>query len=110
MEGINILNQTEILTFSGLWIVALIGVLLAGVICISIGILCEWNWLDIIGVIWIIVFFIMTWVGPAEVPTGRYKYEVLIDETVSVTELYEKYEIVGQDGKIWIIEDKKLED
>lgn len=110
MEGINILNQTEILTYPNWWIVVVIGTALVAAFGLSIGVTCDWDWLGIIGSISTIAFIILIFVDPPGVPTGRYKYEVLIDETVSVTELYEKYEIVGQDGKIWIIEDKKLED
>ena len=40
-------------------------------------------------------------------PTGRYKYKVTIDKGVSMIEVYEKYNVIKQDGKIWTIEDKK---
>ena len=40
-------------------------------------------------------------------PTGRYKYEVILDDNYSATELYENYKVVEQRGKIWIIEDKE---
>ena len=40
-------------------------------------------------------------------PTGRYKYKVTIDKSVSMIEVYEKYNVIEQDGKIWTIEDKK---
>lgn len=40
-------------------------------------------------------------------PTGRYKYKVIIDKSVSMIEVYEKYNVIEQDGKIWTIEDKK---
>lgn len=36
-------------------------------------------------------------------PTGQYEYKVTIDNTVSMIEFYEKYEIVGQEGKIYTI-------
>ena len=39
--------------------------------------------------------------------TGRNQYKVLIDDSVSFNEIAEKYEIVGQDGEIYILEDKE---
>ena len=42
-----------------------------------------------------------------EIPTGRYKYEVILDKSYSATELYENYDVVEQRGKIWVIEDKE---
>lgn len=41
------------------------------------------------------------------VPTGRCQYEATIDDTVSFTELNDKYEVIEQRGKIWILEDKE---
>lgn len=40
-------------------------------------------------------------------PTGRYQYECLIDDKTSYTEIYDKYEVVGQRGEIWVLEDKE---
>jgi hypothetical protein len=34
------------------------------------------------------------------------QYKVLINESISMAEFNERYEIVGQDGKIYIIEEK----
>ena len=39
--------------------------------------------------------------------TGKNQYKVLIDDSVSFNEIAEKYEIVGQDGEIYILEDKE---
>ena len=35
------------------------------------------------------------------------QYECLIDKSVSMTEVYEKYEVVEQRGDIWVLEDKE---
>ena len=40
------------------------------------------------------------------IPTGKYEYKVLINEDYSFFDFYEKYEVVGRDGKIWILHDK----
>lgn len=39
--------------------------------------------------------------------TGRNQYKVLIDDSVSFNEIAEKYEIVGQDKDVYILEDKE---
>ena len=42
-----------------------------------------------------------------QVETDRKRYEAVIDESVSLIEVYEKYDVIEQRGKIWILEDKK---
>ena len=44
--------------------------------------------------------------GSAEIESGRNRYECLIDDTVSFVEVAENYNIVGQRGKLWILEDR----
>ena len=39
--------------------------------------------------------------------TGKNQYKVLIDDSVSFNEIAENYKIVGQDGDIYILEDKE---
>lgn len=40
-------------------------------------------------------------------PTPRNTYKCIFDEDVSIQEIYDKYEVVGRDGEIWILEDKE---
>ena len=40
-------------------------------------------------------------------PTGRYRYEATIDDSVSITEVYDHYNVIEQRGDIWILEDKE---
>ena len=47
---------------------------------------------------------------PKKIPTDRYEYKVILDETYPAIDLYEEYEVIGQDGKIWIIQDKESKD
>ena len=42
--------------------------------------------------------------------TGRYRYECLIDESVSAVELNERYVIKEKRGEIYVIEDREGED
>jgi hypothetical protein len=48
--------------------------------------------------------------APKDTPTGRYEYKVILDDTYPATQLYEEYEVIGQDGKIWIIQEKESKD
>ena len=36
----------------------------------------------------------------------RNQYECIIDDNVSINEVYEKYNVIERRGKIWILEDK----
>ena len=42
----------------------------------------------------------------AKIESGRNRYECLIDDTVSFVEVAENYNIVGQRGELWILEDR----
>lgn len=42
--------------------------------------------------------------------TGRYEYKVTIDDSVSMVEFLEKYEIISQEGKIYTIRDVEVQD
>lgn len=36
----------------------------------------------------------------------RNQYECIIDDSVSINEVYENYNVIEQRGKIWVLEDK----
>lgn len=36
----------------------------------------------------------------------RNQYECIIDDSVSINEIYENYNVIEQRGKIWVLEDK----
>ena len=40
---------------------------------------------------------------------SHYEYKVLIDESVSLVEFNEKYEIIGQEGSIYTIIERETE-
>lgn len=43
------------------------------------------------------------------VPTDRYEYKVLIDDSVSMTEFHERYDLISVDGQIYTIRDKEVD-
>lgn len=45
-----------------------------------------------------------------EVPTGRNKYEVKLDETIDINEFYDEYIVIERRDKIWVIEDREAKD
>ena len=114
MEGVTILNSIDITRIDGGW---LVGVSLLAfcflmflIWCLELIRIGEWYAVipGIIGAICFIAFIYVT--GPsvnATKPTGKYEYEVLLSEDVSFTELYKKYEVVEQRGKIWVLKDKE---
>ena len=104
LEGITVLNQSEVsetcMSNSGLFILI--------IACIVIGVLIGAA-TDSFG-IGLFALFIMSIIGfgscSHQEPTGRYRYECTIDESVSMKEVYERYEIIEQRGDIWVLEDK----
>lgn len=110
IEGIEILSQEPIMecTYLGLGIFVIgalfsivVGALLeilyfkdsSGALIMSCGILlCL-----LIGVLVDVNY---------EIPTGKYEYKVIVDDNVSMAEFYEHYEVVDQEGKIFIVREK----
>ena len=111
LEGITILNQTEIMG-NPKWLMptVLIGFL---VLFIGVGVLVTFlSDSDPLGifvgiVLGVLYTAILIGCWSDTMPTGCYKYEALIDESVSFEAVLEKYDVVEQKGKIWILEDKE---
>ena len=110
MDGITILN-TIIVNDRADWVS--FTVLALGVICIVAFILTltsNDNRVIIFGIISLLAIIAM----PIIVITSkshwrtneRNQYECIIDDSVSINEVYEKYNVIEQRGKIWILEDK----
>lgn len=39
--------------------------------------------------------------------TGKYEYKVIIDDSVSMNDFLDKYEIIDQEGKIYIVRERE---
>lgn len=52
------------------------------------------------------LFCILMFLGARKRENGRSRYECLIDDTTYFVEIAENYDIVGQRGNLWILEDK----
>ena len=110
MDGITILN-TIIVNDCADWVS--FTPLTLGVICIVAFILTltsNDNRVIIFGIISLLALIAM----PIIVITSkthwrtneRNQYECIIDDSVSINEVYEKYNVIERRGKIWILEDK----
>lgn len=111
LEGIEILDKTEILytsevaiLFCVLSMVAIIVTAVAFVASLTVGhikvaIICA-----VVCVLSIITIIVSS--SFIDKPTGTYQYQATIDENVSMVEFHEKYEIVDIKGKIYTIKEK----
>lgn len=108
MQGIEILNRTEV-TVKPIWAWILL------IVCVVVGVVAyavyESNIntiADLIcGILVIICIIGGVFALAHDEPTGKYQYEAIIDENVSIQEIYEKYNVIEQYGKKWILIDKE---
>lgn len=110
MTGVEILNQTEI--YKDNMTAFLIGALISAVIGITFMIILNFcfdnAWSGPIGFALAFVgCLIATFATTNTIPTGKYEYEVLIDDTVNFKEFYEKYEVIDEKGSIFVIREKE---
>ena len=107
IEGITILTQEPIMDSGYFWISMLIGVAIAMVIGlyttiqedVAAGIATFFYTIILISIASAIVGHF------TEKPTDKYIYKVTIDDSVNFTEVYDKYEIIGKNGKIYSIKE-----
>ena len=117
MEGVEILFAEEVTrsVWNGfVWHWGLAFVVLIGLILIGTAIYASWNGtaggetdaMVIIGVIFLIAgIFCFYFKGTVPV-YDHTKYKVTVDETVDMNEFFKKYELVDQEGKIYIVKDE----
>lgn len=104
INGIEVLDKTEI------WDMSLLGratIIIVMVIVSLIGSFITGGEHPVtVGIISVVIAII---IGCSLYlrPTGKYEYKVTIDDTVSLTEFTEKYEITDQEGKIYTIRIKE---
>lgn len=112
MDGITILNVTEVSENSTLLLVALI-FLMIGAIVNTVNLLLSTNTKQCVlyGIrtlallaFSIVVVFAMDKDRKAN---EHNQYECLIDKSVSMEDVYEKYTVIERRGDIWVLEDKE---
>lgn len=114
MPGVEILNTTihykEVMPA---WAsIVAIAIVVIPVAAMLIGAIVRSDLLFTIGSISLILGFVLALIIGATIwqTTNKINYvehEVLVDNSVSFTEFTEKYEIVGQKGKIYVVREKE---
>lgn len=110
MQGVEILNQTEIMKREGsFWWLGLImfGIVLA--ICLfnkDFGGKFTERLLagTVVGVVFgLSIWFLGSRILAKHTPTGVYEYQVTISDEVELNAFLEKYDIIKQEGKIYTV-------
>lgn len=77
-----------------------------GLLVFTVSIIVDWpTQTTIIPAVSLLVFVICG-ILDGIIKTGEYRYECIIDDSVSYNEVVENYKIVEQRGDIWVLEDK----
>lgn len=117
LEGIEILNKVEIME-SPMWVsVVIIVLFIISLLSLGMGIvdaiedITDGHCLIFI-VVATVAYIALIIMGNADKqlltePTGVYEYQVTIDDSVSMNEFLEKYEIIEVNGKIYTIREKE---
>ena len=108
MQGLEILNKTVITKTPDWAFIFVVGSIILLIVFFVILVNVDSIVLQTLSA----VLLIMTLIADLslifyEVPTNRYRYEVTIDESVTITEIYDNYDVIEQRGDIWILEDKE---
>ena len=111
MDGITILN-TIVVDECALWVFPT--ALSLGIVCIGAFLLMldtrggtDTICLGIISVLALISVCTIVLISQFRWRTNeRNQYECIIDDSVSINEVYENYNVIEQRGKIWVLEDK----
>lgn len=111
IDGVRVLAQEPINEIPN-WVFIVAGLLVGCMILVAILVLVsDGNWALIVLIINVTVAFLWAFVavvcGVFDKPSDRSTYKCIFDEDVSIQEIYDKYEVVGRDGEIWILEDKE---
>lgn len=114
IDGIEVLNVTEAMESPGWAVICMVLGIIGGLI--SVMALMGLETLSAVGraccLVCSIICFAMFIIGgirteKPNIHTGIYTYQVVIDDTVPATYLYDNFEILKQEGKIWTIKEKK---
>jgi hypothetical protein len=113
LEGITILNEFTTNVFNAnafIW-GFLISVFVELVVCIVLGCRTEdMVWMAISVALVIPCVLIGGFCGDCLFANEETQYQVLINEEVSMTEFNERYEIVDQEGQIFTIREKEIDE
>lgn len=108
VEGITVLNKVAVTGLPSWVMVSAAVMLIIGAIVFVISILMvNWPiWTAIIPFISAVLIAVTCVFLSLIIKTGEYRYECIIDDSVSYNEVVENYKIVKRRGDIWVLEDK----
>ena len=110
IDGITVLSTSELVTVNiGCFIFAIIGACVFGT---GLFIFAESNDFvigSIVGIIGVLMITFTIISGNLTKTTGEYEYKVTISDEVNFVEFNNKYEIVDQDGLIYTIREKEID-
>jgi uncharacterized membrane protein YkvI len=117
LDGIEVLNKAEVMELP-IWVsVVIIVLFIISLLSLGMGVVDAIEditdghcWIFI--VVTTVAYIALLIMGNADSqlltePTGVYEYQVTIDDSVSMTEFLEKYEIIEVNGKIYTIREKE---
>ena len=115
MDGVTVLNVIEAKNISPFWLLPLIVLLIVGFILFIIGYYRDKNQRRDTGRILVVLGSMLTLVGLFISPfvigsvleTSNTRYEVTIDDSVSMKEFTEKYKVIENRGDIYTIEERQ---
>lgn len=117
MEGITILSSTKVFFEShSPW--SIYGGIIAFIVAlIVLAILCIVTHTKFEGIVIVVSLAIGFLAGSIiystteqQIFTGRYEHKALISDTVDFKNVYDKYEVKGTDGQIYLLEEKSVTD
>lgn len=117
MEGVEILFAEEVThaVWNGfVWHWGLAFLVFIGLILVGTAIYSFWNGISdgetdamvIIGIIFLIAGIICFYFNGTVPVYDHTEYKVTVDETVNMNEFFKKYELVDQEGKIYIVKNE----
>lgn len=112
MDGITILNVTEVSENSTLLLIALIFLLIGAIINTVNLLLSDDTEHCVLYGIFTVTLLVLSIVVGVTMDKDREankhnQYECLIDKSVSMEDVYEKYTVIERRGDIWVLEDKE---
>lgn len=108
MQGIEILNTITLMEPNTLLSIVAFFCAVVGLAGVLLGVAADSVPQAITGSVLFLIFVVCLILLAIDVgATPLQQYEVIISPDTSITEIYDRYDVVEQRGEIWVLEDKK---